>query len=516
MRRKLLWPLLLLCLVLLAGCTNLDQQEGPTPIDPPQDDTSRDEPAPEPKGLRAFSLPYFPSQTLDPITCPDGPHQTIAALLYEGLYALDEHFELHPMLAQSCTYDPDTFVYGITLRSGVLFSDGSPLTAADVAASLERARYAERYAGRLADIVSVKAVGSAVYVALARPNANFMARLDIPIVKAGTEHNAVPIGTGRYVWQEDGESALLAVNEGNWRHLQLPVEQIPLVPCKDNDAMAYAFFSREIQLLAWDLTGTVAINVSGANSYTDAPTAVMQYVGFNTNSPLFSDPALRAAVSLGIDRERCVNACLLGHGEAASFPVSPASSLYPQDLVRPYSAEDYAAAMEAAGYQSGTEKTATMIVSAENTFRTDMARQIAEGLSQYDVKITVVPLPWAEFQSALATGNYDLYYGECKLTADWDLTALLAERGALNFSGYTDEELPDLLYTALTTPAGRRSTALKPLFTYLQQQAPFVPVCFKNVSVLLPEKGVEMVSPTAVDPFFHLTEWNIQWVEEAS
>ena len=515
MKRKLLWPVLFLLLALLTGCADMAEPGPATPNKPSEEDAPMVDPIPAPEKLKTFSLPYTAGETLDPVTCPDGPHQVIGALLYEGLYALDERFEPQPMLAQSCVYDPEAMLCTVTLRKDVTFSDGSSLTADDVAATLERARRSARYAGRLADVTSVKARDGKVLIALSRPNASFIARLDIPIVKAGTENNPIPVGTGRYVWCQEDNSVYLAVNEQNWRHQQPTIERIPLVSCKDGDSMAYAFFSREIQLVTWDLIGTVPFNATGVNSYTDAPTPIMQYVGFNTESPLFEDPALRAALSLGIDRAGCVEAYLLNHAVPAAFPLSPASALYPAELEKPYSPEAFAAAMKEAGYAAGKKKPAVMIVSSENTFRVKAAQQIARDLSKYDVKITVNALPWAEFQASLTAGQYDLYYGECKLTADWDLSALLTRDGALNFSKYTDEELPGLLEAVATATDSRRAAALRALYTHLQHEAPFVPVCFKNVSVLLPDKAVKIDTPTATDPFYHMENWEIQWEADA-
>ena len=514
MKRKIFWPVLLLVAALLTSCADMEELGPSTPSAPPQDEAPVVDPIPTPAGLETFSLPYTAGETMDPITCPDGPHQIIGALLYEGLYALDEQFEPQPMLAQKHTYDPQTRLYTIDLRSGVTFSDGSTLTAADVAATLERARWSPRYAGRLSDVTSVKAGDGQVFITLARPNASFIARLDIPIVKAGTEGDPVPVGTGRYVWRYADGDNYLEPNVNSWRKLNLPLEKIPLVACKDEDAMAYAFFSHEIQLVTWDLTGTVTFNATGLSSYTDAPTPVMQYIGFNTNSPLFADPALRSALSLGIDRAGCVEAHLLNHAVPAAFPLSPASALYPADLEVPYSSEAFAAAMKEAGYVTEKERTATLIVSAENTFRVQMAQQIAQELSRYDLKITVTPLPWTDFQSTLASGKFDLYYGECKLPADWDLSALLSPGGSLNFSGYTDEELPELLLTAATTSGARRNAALRLLYAHLRDTSPIIPICFKNVSVLLPDKTVKIVSPTAADPFSHMEDWTIQWAED--
>ena len=88
----------------------------------------------------AFTLPYDPDQTLDPVTCADGMQQVAGSLIYEGLFRLDRQLEPQPWLCQSYTYDAASLTYTFTLRSGVTFSDGSPLTAADAAATLRRAK----------------------------------------------------------------------------------------------------------------------------------------------------------------------------------------------------------------------------------------------------------------------------------------------------------------------------------------------------------------------------------------
>ena len=127
---------LLLALSLLTGCAQIDEAE--EPLFPPEED-----PAPEETAAAlpsAFSLPYLAGQPLNPLTCPDGMQQTAASLLYEGLFHLDGQFTPQPLLCASYTYDPEALTYVLTLRQGVVFSDGSPLTAADVKATLTAAR----------------------------------------------------------------------------------------------------------------------------------------------------------------------------------------------------------------------------------------------------------------------------------------------------------------------------------------------------------------------------------------
>ena len=76
------------------------------------------------------------------------------------------------------------------------FSDGSPLTSAEVKSSLDLARTRSLYASRFSDITGVTAGEGSVTVTLSRANGNLPALLDIPIVK---ETGGVPLGTGPYV-----------------------------------------------------------------------------------------------------------------------------------------------------------------------------------------------------------------------------------------------------------------------------------------------------------------------------
>ena len=132
-------------LLLLTGCKNSE------PVSSLQSDDPQEEEAETTRVVLPdnFTLPYEPEQTLDPVTCPDGVQQTIGSLLYEGLFRLDETLTPQPWLCTSYQYDPTTYTYTFTLRSDVLFSDGSAFTAADAAATLRRAMNSDRYRTRL-------------------------------------------------------------------------------------------------------------------------------------------------------------------------------------------------------------------------------------------------------------------------------------------------------------------------------------------------------------------------------
>lgn len=496
----------LLCAGLLAGCWQAEPLEEESPeLLQPSEVQEEDTRSLLPEQL---SLPYAPDQSLDPVTCPDGMQQVVTSLLCEGLFRLGPDFEPQPWLCASYTANEDFTSYTFVLRDGVTFSDGSPLTAADVKATLNRARVSERYQIRLSGITAVSAGEGSVTITLGSPNSGLPALLDIPIVKAGSE--ASPIGTGPYLLAQTESGACLVANQSWWQGTRQPTDRIALVEAADQDTMLYRFTSRDVQLITADLTGTSPISVTGDISYTETDTAIFQYIGCNVTRQPLDDPALRRALWMGTNRSRIVSAFLSGHGDAAQFPVSPASPLYPTDLERSYSRDDLTTALNLSSYTGG--RTLTLLVNGENSFKTSVANELAESFTAAGIAVSVRILPWEEYTAALAAGNFDLYYGEVRLSADWDLSALLSTGGALNYGGWSNETTDRLL--AAYASASDRAAAMKNLCRHLQEQAPIIPVCFKSTSVLTQSGVLENLTSTAAEPFYGLTDCTVHLREK--
>lgn len=507
---------LLAALLLLAGCAALDepepewdayQQLQPDGAGEPPEETGPDNPA-------AFSLAYHRNQSFDPLLCGEGVQQGVVSLMYEPLFRLDGQFQPVPVLCESYSWNETGLVCTLALRPEAVFSDGSALTARDVAETLQRAMASEQYAYRLRNVASAAYNRQGqVVITLTTPNQGLPSLLDIPIVKRGTADMPVPTGTGPYLMVTGSEGYYLLANEDWWQHKPLPVNEIPLVPAKDRDTALYLFSSRRVELLTVDPTDDLAF-VTGQAQTTSQPTSIMQFVGFNTaEGRLFADPALRAAFSQGIQRETLVNVQLAQLALAAQFPLSPLSPLYPKDLEKAYSSEGTAAALRAAGQGSGEQKELTLLVGGSDSFRADSARFIASGLTMLDWKVSVVELPWDEYLAALEAGEFDLYFGEVRLTADWDLTDLVGTGGALNYGGYTDE-ITDALLLAFSAGENRQDTARR-LMARLQSTAPIAPVCFKNYAVLTHPGVVEGMSPAPSNSFYNLEDWQIHLSEES-
>lgn len=126
--RRVLALLLAACLLALPGCGGDAPQPSPSasPSLPPAA-------SPAPGPVR-FSLGYDPASTLHPITGDNQVNRELTGLVYQGLYELDNRFVPQPVLAASGAPSADGYSWSFTLNAGVLFSDGTPLTAGHAAA----------------------------------------------------------------------------------------------------------------------------------------------------------------------------------------------------------------------------------------------------------------------------------------------------------------------------------------------------------------------------------------------
>ncbi len=507
MRRRIL-PLLLAAMTLLltacGGGEELVEEEEPWYAIGQEEESEAAEEGRE--GLSFFALAWHQDQTLDPITCSDGVQSDVASLLYEPLFALDETFQAENWLCDSYTVSEDGLTWILHIREGVAFSDGTQLSAGDAAACLRRAMASQRYSARLSGIQTVIGDSRAgeVTVKLSQPNAALPALLNIPIVKSGTEEEPVPVGTGPYLYITDGSTAYLAANGSWWRGTGQPVDRIELVNAKDDDTVRYLFTSKEIHLYAADLTGD-SVTLTGRLDCVDAPTTALQYLGIN--AARVSNAAVRRALSAGIDRQKLVDGYLSSHGTAAWAPIHPASPLYP-DSAGSYSSTQWYSAMTEAGLTDGEDPvTLTLLVNQESSEKVAMAQSVARSLSAWDLTVTVEVLPWEEYLAAVAAGNFDLYYGETRLTADWDLTRLLGTGGAMNYGGWSSQTTDSFL-TAFRTAADRQQAGAS-LYGHLAQEMPLVPLCFKSLSVLTHSGTVEGLHPIQSNLFHALEDWTI-------
>ena len=500
MKLRPLLSLLLAAALLLPGCSSPDTSSSGPEEDMSGGDTS----------LSGTSIPFalavYPDYSLHPVLAENRANLTLSPLLYEPLFQLDGQFQPQGVLCERSAVSEDGLTWTFTLRSGVTFSDGTLLTGEVVAEALNLARQeGSRYAGRLADITSVTGEETTVTVTLSRANSALPALLDIPIALGGGDQ---PAGTGPYVLSGREGSRSLTARSGWWQDKQLPVQEIPLREMRRADELISAFSSGSVGLVDVDLMGTNALGYSGSYETWDYATTDMLYLGFNTQSGLCADPQARRALALAIDRDSVVQTDYARHAVAAALPVHPDSPLYSQELAQTlqYNPEALVAQLEEL---SLPRRGLTLLVNSENSAKLAAAQRIAYQLDAAGVSVTLTALPFEDFTARLASGDFDLYLGEVVPTADFDLTALLSPGGELNYGRWQDGQIVSLLAAFLQAADSARADAAQALYSYLCQQMPIAPICFKNGSVLTQWGRLSGLSPIRGNVFYQLENWII-------
>ena len=492
--------LLILCLclaLLLCGCGETVAPMEQTESLQPSESVGTEEPA----ETGGFGMSYMPEYGLNPYTCSATINRALFSLLYECLFTVSSQFRAEPLLCESFTVSDDGMTYRFTLVEGVRFSDGTALTAADVVASIQAARKSSFYEARLRHIQSITTEGSnTVVVLLDTPYENFCLMLDVPIVKAATVEQAQPIGTGAYRFS----GSKLTRNSLWWQpqSLVLDTDVIILTAAADPSEVRDHFEFGSTDLVYCDPNSAAAVGYRCDYEVWEVPTTVMHYIGFNLGSGYFANDTLRAGVTFAVDRSGLLNNVYDGYALAATLPCSPQSDLYDLSLSFDY---DYdLQALQSAVHNSGVlndatyqEHTGIFLVCSQDPTRAEAARAIAEVLNAAGLRISVSALDRESYEEALEEGNYDLYLGEVRLTANFDLTEFFTAEGSLNYGSISDAGLAVLCTTAL-----ENSGDFVELCRQIMDAAVLCPVVFKSYVVCVTRGRISAMTP-AVDCVLH-------------
>lgn len=488
---------LCLLLALLCGC-NVDTIETMQTTQTEPLDTTE-----EPVAVKerdSFGMTYLPTYGFHPYTCTAMINRASFSLLYESLFVVSDQFRAEPFLCKTFRVSEDALTYHFELLGNVEFSDGSALTASDVKASLEAAMESPFYAARLKNISSISADSdSELTIRLKIPYENFCLMLDVPILKASSLDSSYPVGTGAFVRR--GE--MLLRNEHWWQSQTagISVEKIPLFRAETANDVRDGFEFGSADLVYCDPNAPAAVGYRCDYEVWEAPTTVLHYIGFNLVSGYFSNEMLRVALTHAIDRETLRNETYGGFAQASVLPCSPSSDLYDKDLAEQYgyaSGKFYAAVNNSGVLTSGeyADYTGTFLVCSEDPKRIEAAEHIVQVLNDAGLHIKIDAKEREDYEAALKNGLFDLYYGEVRLTSNFDLSEFFSFDGSLCVGGIGDAALMGLCQGAV-----KNSGSYVELCAQVMERGMLCPVLFKSYAVYATRGMMQNITP-AVDYIF--------------
>jgi peptide/nickel transport system substrate-binding protein len=462
-------------------------------------------------------LPMEMVRTLNPVLSKDEDSYYIGKLIYEGLFEPDDSLAAMPSLAESYSYDESGLSMNIRLKSGLLWSDGADLDAADVVFSIEAYIAnpdAHLYGANVRNIRSAKVAAGdplSLVIAFREAKDTSAALLTFPILPSHLYRNQnalrreredfIPVGSGPYAVEEFDRYSHLTLT-GNPNHAgEVPQNTLrfQVLPSHDD---------------ALNMLGINAISYAVSREgdrdtiYRDSDTRVESFpgneavfIGFNFNKEFFRRKELRQAVALCIDSEELLEVCFFNNGVPADSIYYP-GFLGVGERADPY-AEDpdgsrlllaSAGLSDADGdgfceYFSAEEDeeagrwyplSLKFLINGDDASRVSAGQMIQASLHRVGLSCETAILDGEAYAAALAAGDYDLFLGNARLDGGYDLRSLLhSDYG--NPIAYGDPALDALLdgFTAAKSPGERRDTFEK-IHARLVEEIPYYCLFYKT------------------------------------
>lgn len=389
----------------------------------------------------------------------------------ETLMGIDHDLNLFPRLAEKIEQSAPT-TWRVTLRDGVLFHDGSPVTAqavVDAIAPISAADHPAHNAriASLLDLTGMSTDGDQVVVFETNtPNAAFPWTLSEPgIAILGAPSQDLPINaTGPFVFREAVPEQWVRVEANPQYRLGTPaLQEVRVVYSNDPATQALAFEAGEVDMVInYPETDFERIQETGALGFS-APTARLYFFTLNATSGPMSNPLIRQAVSLAIDRQGIVDAALSGVSGVPAGAMFPAGTGWAADLPPVYDAAKAEALLAEAGaikngdqWMLDGEPIEIDIVTYSGRAALAPTAVLTQAFLQaIGLEANVRVGEYGASADAIAAGEADLFLQAWVMTPQGDpgavLETLLKSDGGSNSGGYASSELDALLEAGRTT-----------------------------------------------------------------
>jgi peptide/nickel transport system substrate-binding protein len=448
--------------------------------------------------------------TLNFVTATDQPSVLITRLIGDGLVDHDTRLATVPRLAERWDWSGDGRVLTFHLRSGVRFHDGSPLTSADVLHTYERIiDPRSRAVGRLDPFLPVERVEApdplTVRVIYRSPYAPALAAWEVPVLPrhldtpnaAGASPiDRAPVGSGpfRLAGWEPARRIVLAANENYWGgRPSLDTIDFEIIPSQDTALQA--LLSGEVDYarlspLQWEARAVDAEFARRFQRIRFVPFFVY-YIAWrgDGSNPYFSDPTVRRAMSLALDREGYVRSVLRGLGEVISSPLRSGSlGADPEPEPIPHDLAGAAALLDRAGWhieprtgaraRAGIPFRFTLSIFGAGEDSAQFAQVAQENLRQLGIDMSIERLDWPSLLSRLRSGRFQAALSGVLAGADPDWLYGLVHSsqiaGGQNYAAFRSRTVDEWLEEGRRSlsPAVR-ATAYRNIQRVLREEQPY-------------------------------------------
>lgn len=465
---------------------------------------------PAPGGGTLRSMINSDLRSTDPGVNRDLNSDAITMHMLEGLVAYRENLTVGPMLAQKVDLSADGTTYTFTLRDGLTFHNGKPLTSDDVLFAWKRYldpatqwRCLSEFDGKgSAKVVDLQAPDPKTFVIrIEKPSALFlgqMARIDCG--GSAIYHRdsigadgkwATPIGTGPYMWSEwrrgqsvdlvrfPGYKSLDGKPDGLTGGKAAIAEKVRFIIIPESASAKAALYSGAIDVRP-DFAARDLDEVKGRADIRTGTHPTMETNGilFQVNEPIIKDVRIRRAISMAINREELVDTVTFGLTKPANSMV-PLASPYSGPVQKAEWKRDIPGAkklLAEAGYKGEPIK---MIVTKRFMSLFDGAVFVQSMAKEAGINIELEVLEWAAQLDLYGKGTYQsmFFSFSARLDAALSYEMIAGPKATQPRKVWNDPAAESLISQAMvTSDVARRQALFDQLHTRFMEELPMIPL----------------------------------------
>ena len=445
------------------------------------------------------TLAFTLSSGFDPVNASSAVATCANQHVFEGLIDLDP-ITRAPYLALAKAQpkaSADKLTWTAALRDGAMFSDGTPVTAEDVAWSFTRILDPANnalIAGFIPFVDTVTAKDAkTVEFKLKSPFSLFTQRISVvkivPKAKTGNAagskaFDTAPIGSGPFTVTSANSTSgvVMGVNSHYNGPRPAKVKQVTLRTTPDNTARLNDLQGGASQAI--EAVPYLDVSTVGGSFDVDKKQAFnCLFVMFNCSAAPFNDKRVRQALFYGIDTDKVLKTALQGYGTAATSYLDEANPAYQKAAtVYSYDPEKAKSLLAAAGVSNLSFE----LVTTDTGFITDSAPVIIQSWKNIGVNAklntnpssavygTIVPSP--NFRVLVASGDPSIYGPDADLLLRWFYYGKTWPHDRMRWTDASAQKCAQLIDQAAKATGDAQKTLWKQVFDLVADEVPLYPV----------------------------------------
>lgn len=502
-----------------------------------------------------INLTMVKPETINPITNKDKSVGYILNLIYDGLFTIDENYNVIPQLVKEYGISQDGMSIDINLNDAKWHND-KPVTSYDVKYTIDliQSNSDSPYNVLVSNISSIYVKNDKEFTINFKNKYAFsIDTLIFPIVSEDilknlnkndiNEEKYNLIGNGAYKIEKYGirEGMILSVNKNYYKELPSYSKDIKVGIVPDEEAQVSMVMALDSDINNIELSDLSKFNHEKQFNLTKYEGRDYESILFNYNNIIFKDINFRKAIAHAINKTKILEEGYIGDAKLINFPLNSKSKYYNEDAKQlEYNkdkAKEYLTKIneqtisdlnseQNKNNKNNKKKTEEnneekdkneilkelinsldlkIVVSKTNNERVKTAHLIREDLKSIGIKSTVVELEEEALDKAIDNKEYDI------AIVGWELSNIPDATSIIQASGYTDEKLEGYITSLInSTSQSQTKDIYKSLQKYVNNNVLFMSLVIRDDYIVTNNRLEGKILPNDFDVYEGITNLNIK------